>query len=81
MLAALASGFAAVDVLLAPNSERDVLERELALADALGGAGRLRLIDVADPEMLTSAVTADGCSHASATSSAGRSRSISSSIA
>ena len=56
MLAALACGFAAVDVLLAPGSDRETLGRELALAEALGGAGRLRLLDVADPDDLAPAL-------------------------
>jgi ferredoxin len=58
MLAALAMGFSAVDILLAPRSERDPIERELALAQALTpeGAARLRLLDVADPEVLPDAL-------------------------
>ncbi|PWR04384.1 (4Fe-4S)-binding protein [Meridianimarinicoccus roseus] len=52
MLAALASGFAAVDLLLAPRTERDALDRELALAEAIAGPGRLRLLDVTDPDAL-----------------------------
>lgn len=56
MLAALACGFAAVDVLLAPRTERDTVRRELALAEAMGGAGRLRLLDADDPEALSDAL-------------------------
>lgn len=56
MLAALASGFAAVDVLLAPTTERTALERELALAEAIAGAGRLRLLDVGDPDAMSEAL-------------------------
>ena len=53
MLAALASGFAAVDVVVPPDGERDALDRELALARALSGDGaRLRLLDERDPERL-----------------------------
>lgn len=59
MLAALASGFVAVDVLLAPRSERDALERELAIATALGGEGRLRLLDPDDPDALSDALYDD----------------------
>ena len=52
MLAALAHGFACVDILLAPTTERDALERELALAAAIGGEGKLALLDIADPDAL-----------------------------
>ncbi len=60
MLAALAHGFAGVDVALGPRTGRDALTRELALAEAIAGpisgpisgAGRLRLIDEADPDAL-----------------------------
>ncbi|WP_170788526.1 4Fe-4S binding protein [Ruegeria lacuscaerulensis] len=53
MLAALAHGFARVDVLLAPTTERDALDRELALAEAIAGAGKLGLIDQADPDAMS----------------------------
>ncbi|MCY4496291.1 MAG: 4Fe-4S dicluster domain-containing protein [Rhodospirillaceae bacterium] len=53
MLAALGTGFAAVDILLSPRSERDLLDRELGLAAAMGGGARLRLLDVADPDALS----------------------------
>jgi ferredoxin len=56
MLAALASGFAAVDILLSPGSERPVLEAEIGLAGAMGGQGRLRLLDIADPDLLPEAL-------------------------
>jgi ferredoxin len=52
MLAALAHGFAAVSVLLAPATERDALIRELALAEAIAGPGRLALLDEADPDAM-----------------------------
>ncbi len=53
MLAALACGFAAVDVLMAPTTERDALGREHALALSLGGPGAaLRLLEPADPDAL-----------------------------
>ncbi|KUJ85785.1 (4Fe-4S)-binding protein [Ruegeria marisrubri] len=52
MLAALAHGFARVDILLAPTTERDALTRELELAQAIAGAGRLGLIDERDPDLL-----------------------------
>jgi ferredoxin len=52
-LAALAMGFAGVDILLAPRTERDIPEREAALARAMGAEGRLRLLDLSDPEALS----------------------------
>lgn len=52
MLASLASGFAAVDIIAAPRTERDPINAEIALAAAMGGADRLRLIDLADPDAL-----------------------------
>lgn len=52
MLAGLAHGFARVDILLAPTTERDALDRELALAGAIAGPGRLGLIDETDPDAM-----------------------------
>ncbi|PTX54600.1 4Fe-4S dicluster protein [Litoreibacter ponti] len=52
MLAALASGFAQVDLLLSPKTERDALDPQLALAEALGGAGKLRLLEPQEPDAL-----------------------------
>lgn len=52
MLAALAMGFHEVDLLAAPRTERDPIEAEIALASAMGGAGRLALLDFADPDAL-----------------------------
>lgn len=60
MLAALAFGFHAVDVLAAPRTERDPINAEIALAAAMGGADRLRLIDVADPDALSDMLFAGG---------------------
>ena len=54
-LGALAQGFAAVDVLLAPATEREAPMREQALAEAIA-PGRTRLLDVADPEALPDAL-------------------------
>ena len=56
MMAALAVGFVAVDVLLAPKADRDVIEHEQTLASAMGGAGKLRLLDLNDPEGLSDAL-------------------------
>ena len=51
MLAALGAGFAAVDILLAPKSDRDTLSREHALTLAISGKP-VRLLDPADPDAL-----------------------------
>ncbi|PSL18712.1 4Fe-4S binding protein [Shimia abyssi] len=53
MLAALASGFVAVDVLVSPKSERDSLASEMVLAQALCGASeRVRIIEPSEPAAL-----------------------------
>lgn len=52
MLAALASGMAHVNILLGPNTERDALDPQLALADAIS-AGKITLLDIADPDLLS----------------------------
>ncbi len=56
MLAALAAGFPSVYILLAPDSERDIIEGEVALAEAIAGAGRIRLLDLNDPQLLADAL-------------------------
>ncbi len=56
MLAALASGFADVTILLAPMTERDALDREVPLAEAIAGPDKLRLLDVNDPDALCDAL-------------------------
>lgn len=53
MLAGLAHGFATVEVLLAPATEREALSRELTLAQAISGAGKFGLIDESDPDALS----------------------------
>jgi ferredoxin len=60
-LAALALGYAAVDILAGPRTERAPIEAQIALASAIAsGAGvtgeRLRLIDPADPDGLSDAL-------------------------
>ncbi|MEP2533033.1 4Fe-4S binding protein [Shimia sp.] len=53
MLAALACGFVAVDILISPNTEADALRSELALAQALGGQdANLRIIEPWEPAAL-----------------------------
>ncbi|MBO9446123.1 4Fe-4S binding protein [Ruegeria sp. R14_0] len=53
MLAGLAHGFARVDVLLAPTTERDALDRELELAQAIAGENALGALDEVDPDALS----------------------------
>ncbi len=53
MLAALASGFASVDILLAPKSDRDVLQAQADLAAAMGAGEAAALLDIADPDALS----------------------------
>lgn len=56
MLAALVSGFASVQILPSPRTERDPIEREIVLANAMGGDARLSLIDVDTPDSLSNAL-------------------------
>ncbi|MBD3679424.1 MAG: 4Fe-4S binding protein [Rhodobacteraceae bacterium] len=63
MMVALASGFARIDLLLSPRTERDALQAELDLAIALteglgAGEGRLAFLDVADPDAMSDALYA-----------------------
>ena len=54
MLAALAAGFAGVELLLAPASERDLIEAQADLARTISGKrAAITLIDVADPDALS----------------------------
>ncbi|MDG1280641.1 MAG: 4Fe-4S binding protein [Pseudorhodobacter sp.] len=53
MLASLAAGFVSVDLLAAPRTEAEPILAEIALASAMGGADRLRLIDERDPDALS----------------------------
>ncbi len=52
MLAALASGFGHVAILLGPKTERDALDPQLALADAIS-PDKITLLDIADPDALS----------------------------
>lgn len=53
MMAALSCGFASVDVLMAPRTERDTPEHEAMLTNALSGGGRVQVIDMVDPDALS----------------------------
>ena len=59
MLAALASGFAAVDMLLSPRSERDALSAQVTLAEAISGERPIRLLDLDSPDELEEALRHD----------------------
>jgi ferredoxin len=52
MLAAVAAGFADVSVLLTPHADRDVMQNEADLANAMS-ANRVTLLDVDDPDQLS----------------------------
>ena len=56
ILAAIAAGFAKVDILLSRKVERDVQERELAQATAIFGKNRAALLDLTDPDHLSDAL-------------------------
>jgi len=56
MLAALGCGFAAVDVLLTPKTERPPLDSALTLALAISDNAALRLLDLSDPDALSEAL-------------------------
>ncbi|MDI3334876.1 4Fe-4S binding protein [Defluviimonas aestuarii] len=60
MLAALALGFTSVDVLTSPKSDLDTISREHELASAMGGDGRIRLLDARDPEAMADALYSIG---------------------
>lgn len=52
ILSALGSGFGSVRLLLSPKSDRQVIERETGIATAIAGEGKVRVLDVSDPEHL-----------------------------
>jgi ferredoxin len=56
ILAALASGFSAVQVLLSPRTERDALDTELPLARAMAGGARIEMLEPAEPDALCEAL-------------------------
>ena len=53
-LAALACGFAHVDILLSPRIEHEALEREAEIAQAV--RDNIRLLDITDPEEMSAAL-------------------------
>lgn len=60
IVAALASGFADVTLLLTETTEREPMDREVALARAIGGTDRVATLDTPDPEAMAEALFADG---------------------
>lgn len=60
MLAGLACGFGHISILLAPRTERPVLESEATLARAIAGQDSINLIDVNDPDALSEALYSEG---------------------
>lgn len=52
MLAALASGFGHVDVLMGPKTEREALDPQLALANAMAN-GKVAMLEFSDPDALS----------------------------
>lgn len=55
-VAALAAGFAAVTLLPGPGADRAALAAQAALAQAIGGTGRVRILDTPDPDALSAAL-------------------------
>lgn len=53
MLAALATGFGSVHILLSPKSDKPVVQRELELANAIAGKAQVIVIDVNDPDLMS----------------------------
>lgn len=66
MLVALTSGFVRVDLLLAPGADRETIAFEAGLARAMGGADRIRLLDLADPDALCATLHEAGAEAAEA---------------
>jgi len=52
MMAALGAGFARVDILPSPQTERAPINGQIMLANALAGRNAVRLAEVADPDAL-----------------------------
>ncbi len=63
MLAALALGFVAVDLLLSPKTESDPLEHERALAQAIAKTASIRMLDITDPDALSDALYGQKTTH------------------
>ncbi len=59
MLAALATGFSNVSILMPPKGEREVIEGQIELANAMSGAAGIKMIEPADPDALTDILYSD----------------------
>ncbi|WP_299693711.1 4Fe-4S binding protein [uncultured Tateyamaria sp.] len=57
-VAALAAGFAHVTLLPGPTSDIPALETQIALANAIAGAGKVALLDTPDPDAMSDALFA-----------------------
>ena len=55
-IAALAAGFAHVTLLPGPGADRAALEAQTALAQAIGGADRIAILDTSDPDAMSDAL-------------------------
>ena len=56
MVAALAAGFTEVRILAGPTTDREALDTQIALAAAIGGSGRVALLDTTDPDAMSDAL-------------------------
>lgn len=55
-VAALAAGFADVTILPGPSTDLDALATQVALAAAIGGEGRISVLDTSDPDAMSDAL-------------------------
>lgn len=53
VVAALAAGFATVTLLPGPMTDVSAIQTQLALANAIAGAGKVRLLDTSDPDVMS----------------------------
>ncbi|WP_375258006.1 4Fe-4S binding protein [Citreimonas sp.] len=56
VVAALAAGFASVALLPGPKADVDALSAQVALAQAIAGEGRVRVLDTPDPDVMSDAL-------------------------
>ncbi|MFZ7091837.1 4Fe-4S binding protein [Primorskyibacter sp. 2E233] len=59
IVAALAAGFASVALVPSPGTDRDALATQVALASAIGGVARVRVLDTSDPDAMSDTLYAD----------------------
>ena len=55
-LAAIACGFGHVDILMSPRAERDVIEGQVELTQAIAGAASVRILEPQDPDAMSEAL-------------------------